>query len=159
MKILKYCFNHIEIWVSQLFFCTMCLAVAFQLFSRFTGMTFIFTEELARYSYVWVVFACIALAEKQKAHFNVKAFTLFLKGRAEQVLELIIDITCLIIFSYLFYWSLLYWPFTHVIQTPAMRLPMTVVTTSLCFGFFMCFVRRLVHTVNRIKLLIKGGNK
>ena len=159
MNKLKYCFDHIEVWIGQLFFCSMSLAIALQLVSRFTGMGIFFTEELARYSYVWIVFVCIALAEKQRAHFNVTAFTLFLKGKAEVILELIADIICTLIFLYLFYWSLRFWPFTHVLKTPSLEVPMTCITTCLCIGFFMSFVRRLVHTIERVKSIIKGGGK
>ena len=159
MKILKYCFDRIEIWVAQFFFLVMTAAVGFQLLSRYTGMGFFFTEELARYSYIWVVFACIALGENMRAHFNVTAFTMFLKGRAEQILELFIDVLSIILYTYLLYWSIRNLPFTHVIQTPAMRFPMTVITSSLCFCFFMCIVRRITHTINRVKLIKKGGDK
>ena len=159
MKVLKYCFDRIEIFVSQVLFCTMSVAVAFQLVSRFTGLGFFWTEEVARYSYIWIVFLCISLGEKMRAHFTVTAFTMFLKGRAEAILELFVDIICLSLYLYLFYWSLHYLPFSHVIQSPAMRLPLTIITASLTVGFSLCFIRRLTHTVKRVREIIKGEYK
>lgn len=159
MKVLKYCFDRIEVFFCQVLFGVMSLAVAFQLVSRFTGLGFFWTEEVARYSYIWIVFLCISLGEKMRAHFTVTAFTMFLKGRAEAVLEIIVDIICLTIYAYLFYWSLHYLPFTHIIQSPAMRLPLTVITASLTVGFSLSFIRRLAHTVERVKGIIRGEYK
>ena len=158
MKKIKYVFDHIELWMGGFFFCIMSIAVGLQLFSRFARLSIVFTEEIARYSYIWVAFLCMALAERQRTHFNVTVFTMFLKGRAEATLEFIADLVCTIVFFILFYWSLQFWPFTHVLKTPALEIPMTVVSTCLCIGFFLSFIHRLYHAVSHAKQMIKGGN-
>jgi hypothetical protein len=38
-------------------------------------------------------------------------------------------------------------------------MPMTCISTSLCLGFFLAFIRRLVHAAAHAKLMIKGGVK
>ena len=157
MKKLLYIFDNIEIWTATFFFCLMTFLVILQLISRFSGVTIIFTEEFARYSYIWIAFLAMALHEKKRGHFNVTFFTMFLKGRGEAALEFFTDLLCSVIFLYLFYWSILYWKFSSVILTIALRLPMTFVTTCLCIGFFMCFVRRFSHTIGHAKQLVKGG--
>jgi TRAP-type C4-dicarboxylate transport system permease small subunit len=156
MEKLKYCFDRIEEWIGEFFFCLMSLAVALQLISRVIGKPLFFTEEIARYSYIWIVFLCMSLGEKRRDHYTVSVFTMFLKGRGEKILESITDIFCSLVFLYLFYWSLKYWPFSHVIKSPAFEIPMTCISTSLCIGFFMAFLRRLFHAAAHIKS-IKGS--
>jgi TRAP-type C4-dicarboxylate transport system permease small subunit len=159
MKKIKYCFDHIEVWIGEFMFCVMSLAVACQLISRFVGKPLFFTEEMARYSYIWIVFLCMSLGEKRRDHYTVTVFTMFLKGKAEALLELITDILCALVFLYLFYWSLGYWSFTHVIKTPALEIPMTFISTSLCLGFFLACIRRFGHAVEHLKLIVKGGRE
>jgi TRAP-type C4-dicarboxylate transport system permease small subunit len=132
--------------------------VGLQLIARYTGLSLIFTEEVARYSYIWVAFLAMALGEKCRTHFNVTVFTVFLKGRAEAALEFIVDLISAFVFIFLFYWSLHFWPFTHVTKSPAMELPMTIISTSLCVGFFLSFMRRLYHASRHAKQMIKGVN-
>ena len=154
---LKYIFDRIELGIAWFFFCTMSIAVGLQLIARFTKVSFVFTEEVARYSYIWVAFLCMSLAEKQRAHFNVTVFTIYLKGRAEAALEFFADLVCTMVFIYLFYWSLKFWPFTHVLKTPSLEIPMTVVSTCLCVSFFLSSIHRLFHAISHAKQMIKGG--
>ena len=156
MKKLKYVFDNIEHWLAVFFFLMMCFAITLQLVSRFAGISIVFTEEIARYSYIWIAFLSIALHEKLRGHFNVTVFTLFLKGRAEAALEFFTDLLCSLIFLFLFYWSIRYWSFTNVLKTAALEIPMTFATTCLCVGFFMAFIRRLWHTIGHAKQMIKG---
>ena len=157
-KILLYVFDNIEIWLSWIFFSFMSFAVAAQLITRFIGASFFYAEEIARFSYIWIAFLCISLAEKKHTHFCVTVFTMFFKGRAEATLEFIVDLLCFFAFIFLFYWSLRLLPFTHVIRSPAMELPMTIVSSSLGVGFFMSSIRRLYHAVGHAKQMIKGVN-
>lgn len=157
-KVLLFIFNNIEIGLSGIFFLFMSFAVGAQLITRFIGTSFFYAEEIARFSYIWIAFLCIALAEKQKTHFSVTVFTVFLKGRAEAALEFIVDVICCLTFIFLFYWSLRFLPFTHVTRSPAMELPMTIVSSSLAVGFLLSFIRRLYHAVGHAKQMIKGVN-
>ena len=156
MKILKYIFDNIEEWCSGFFFCLMSIAVATQIITRFTGTSFMYTEEIARYSYIWVAFFCMSMAEKRRAHFNVIVFTIFLKGRGEAALEFIADLICAFVFIYLFYWSIRFIPFNHVNLSPAMRIPLTCISASLTVGFFLSFIRRSYHAVGHVKQIAKG---
>jgi TRAP-type C4-dicarboxylate transport system permease small subunit len=159
MAKLKFCFDHIEEWIGSFMFCVMSLAVALQLISRSVGQPLFFTEEIARYSYIWIVFLCISLGEKRRDHYSVSVFTLFLKGRGETALEFIADCLCCLVFLYLFYWAILYWPFSSVIKSPAFEIPMTCVSTSLCLGFGLAVIRRLMHAIGHAKRMIQGVQK
>ena len=157
MKKLKYVFDNIELWIATFFFCLMASAVILQLVSRAGRFAIIWTEEVARFSYIWIAFLCMALHEKKQGHFSVTAFTSFLKGRAEAVLNFIVGLICSFVFIYLFYWSIRFLIFSHVIISGALRIPITVATTCLCVGFFLCSIRRLCHTIDYAKQIIKGG--
>jgi TRAP-type C4-dicarboxylate transport system permease small subunit len=159
MKWFKYCFEHVEVWVSSVMFCVMSLSVALQLISRLIGHPLTFTEEIARFSYIWIVFLCISLGEKRHEHYSVSVFTLFLKGRAETALEIAVDILGCIVFLYLFYWTILYWPFTMVVNSPALEIPMVLVSMCLSFGFGLACINRAIHIIRCTKLMFKGGVK
>ena len=100
----------------------------------------------------------MSLAEKQRAHFKVTVFTMFLKGRGEAALEFIADLISVVVFIFLFYWSLRFLPFTHVTLSPALRIPLTCISSSLTLCFFLAFIRRLYHAVGNAKKMVKGFN-
>ena len=63
-KILKL-FNSVEEIIAASLFGVMCLTVLAQMFSRiFLGKALLFSEEISRFCYIWVVFMCISLGEK-----------------------------------------------------------------------------------------------
>lgn len=76
-KILKL-FNSVEEIIAASLFGVMCLTVLAQMFSRiFLGKALLFSEEISRFCYIWVVFMCISLGEKTFEHFNVEVFLKF----------------------------------------------------------------------------------
>lgn len=139
MKIIK----NLEEYVSVFFLCVMCIAVTFQIIFRvILKSPLLFTEEIARYSYVWCVFFCIAMGEKHNEHFAVDIFVRFLKQRASDWLYAIEKLIGCICFALLFVWSVQFLNFEWVVKSSALGISMGLVALSMCFGFGLSFIRR-----------------
>ena len=81
MKKLLKVFNSLEEIIAGSLFGVMCITILCQMFSRiFLKKALLFSEEISRFCYIWVVFLCISLGEKKFEHFNVEVFLSFVQG-------------------------------------------------------------------------------
>lgn len=148
--------NNIEDYIAPGFFAVMCIAVAAQIFFRMVvRRPLLYTEEIARFSYVWCVYVCIAMGEKYRDHFSVDIFVSFLKGRADIIVHILEKALGCLMFAVMFVWSLKFFSFQKILQSPAFGISMSVVASSMCFGFFLSFVRRATHLVKDIRSLLR----
>lgn len=70
MKILNYFAKLIEL-VAILFFCLMLISTFIQVISRYFFTPITWTEEIARYSYVWLVFVGSIVIQKNDEHIRL----------------------------------------------------------------------------------------
>ena len=144
-------FNNVEEILASCMFVVMCVALFAQLFGRLVmNNPPFFTEEISRYSYVWLVYFGLAIAEKANAHYSVDLLPKIVK----KPVAIVVDAIVAAAYAYLFYVSIDFWHFSKVIITPALEWPMTVVSTSLCIGFALAAIRRLQNLVGKFR---KGG--
>lgn len=159
MKKLLKIFNSLEEIVAGSLFGVMCLTVLCQMFSRiFLKKALLFSEEISRFCYIWVVFLCISLGEKKFEHFNVEVFLKGLKGVPNQLIRALTSLFCFSIHAYLLYWSIQFFGFQKVVKSAAMEIPMSVVAAGMVLGFFLGSIRCLVNAANSIREIgkIKG---
>ncbi|WP_422479191.1 TRAP transporter small permease [Pleomorphochaeta sp. DL1XJH-081] len=155
MKKILLVLDKIEDYLAPGFFAIMCVAVAAQIFFRMVlHRPLLYTEEVARFSYVWCVYISISMGEKYRDHFSVDIFVKFLKGRSDIIVHLIEKILGSIMFAVMFMWSLKFVSFQRILQSPAFGISMGIVAASMSFGFFLSFIRRMQHIVKDVKRLI-----
>lgn len=152
MKKLLKIFNSLEEIVAGSLFGVMCLTVLCQMCSRiFLNKALLFSEEISRFCYIWVVFLCISLGEKTFEHFKVEVFLRSLKGVPDQAARAATSAVCCFIHMYLLYWSLQFFAFERVVKSAAMEIPMSVVAAGMVLGFFLGSIRCLVNVGAAIK--------
>lgn len=135
-------------------FVVMCIAVFAQIVFRVVLKNpLLVSEEIARFSYVWVVFLCMSLGERDREHFCVDVFLKFLKGKADLAVQLVESLIAMAAFAYLFYWSIRFVSFEAVIKSAAMEISMAYVAAAMCVGFGLCIIRRGRHTWNIVHAL------
>lgn len=154
MKKLVAIFNSIEDYIAPSFLVVMCLSVTAQIIGRMiVKKPLLYTEEVARYSYIWCVYIVIAMGEKYQDHFSVDVFVRFLHGRANLALIVIEKALGCAMFAVMLYWSIRFFNFEKIIKSPAFGISMGVVAASMCVGFFLCFLRRAVFLIAAVKAL------
>lgn len=160
MKKLLKLFNSLEEIISVSLFGVMCVTVLAQMVSRiFFHKALLFSEEISRFSYIWIVFMCISMGEKTFEHFNVTVFLQFLKGVPDQIVRALTSLACCFIHVYLFFWSAQFFKFEMVVKSAAMEIPMAVVAASMVLGFFLGSIRCFVNVVDALKSIGKPGAK
>lgn len=148
--------DKIEDFVAPFFLIIMCIAVFAQIIGRVVvKKPLLYTEEIARYSYIWCVYFLISMGEKYQDHFAVDIFVRFLKGRADTALYVIEKAIGCVMFAFLFVWSISFFKFQKVIVSPAFGISVGFVAISMCIGFLLSFIRRGTHLVNYVKILLE----
>lgn len=158
-KILKIV-NSLEEIIAGSLFGVMCVTVLSQMISRiFFKKALLFSEEISRFCYIWVVFMCISLGEKTFEHFSVDVFLKFLKGVPDQVVRAATSLICCFIHVYLLFWSVKFIEFQSVVKSAAMEIPMSIVAAGMALGFFLGSIRCLGNVFTFIKRIGKSETK
>jgi TRAP-type C4-dicarboxylate transport system permease small subunit len=82
----------------------LVVPVSLQIFSRYTALipSYIWTEELARFVFIWAIMLGAMLGIKEGTHFVVDLWPR-LPARAAALLDLVAN-TCVLVFAFVFVW-------------------------------------------------------
>ena len=108
----------VEDWATLVIFWLMCGAVFLQFFTRYVlNDSFGWTEEIAVYCLIAVVFLGSAMCVRLTRHIHVDFLYRYLPGAAGRALSTFVDAVRIIVFSYL---ALLMWRYSSVIADETM---------------------------------------
>lgn len=160
MKIVK--------WIDKYFEEILCVfTMALVVFFTFTQVLFRFvlnlnldwTEELARYSFVALVYFGISLATKMNAHIRVEVVEKFVRGRVKTLIMLIASIIWLA-FALLITksgYELAAFQLSTGQSSPVLLIPMGLMYGFIPLGFALMSVRVVQLIVKQFIELIKGS--
>jgi TRAP-type C4-dicarboxylate transport system permease small subunit len=101
-------------WFFEEVVCTALLFVIFssvvlQVVNRWLfKISLPWTEELARYSFVWLSCIGISLGVKQKKHMDVDLIGQYLREKSKRRLEIVVDVVFIILCLFIIYYGLRY---------------------------------------------------
>jgi len=135
--------NFFETYVCAFLFAAMCTVIMLQIVLRATGLPLAWTEETARYLFVWVIYLAASKAVRNGKHMAVDLLPLVLRGKAKVALFTVAHAICLVFFVILFYYG------TCVLQGMSIRpqysaagnVNMIIPYAAPTFGSFMMIIR------------------
>ncbi len=159
-----------EDWVAFAIFWVLAFVVFYQVFTRyFLGDPAGWTEEIARYLLVAIVFIGAAMAVRRNSHIQVDAFYRWMPRAMARTLSTLVDVVRVLFFGYA---SWLNWLLLEKIGAQRMAivdLPMGWVFGAMLFGFVLMFVRSLqvawrhwkqgYSVLERPEIALEGGEK
>ncbi len=155
-RILSYLNKNIEL-IFMMFFCgILCLSVFLQVITRIMVASFSWTEEMARFSFVWFSFFCISYCIRERGHIAFDLLINHIGEKYRHIFRLFIQIVMVAAFVYLFYITVRFIPFGHAKRAPAMDVSMTVLNISAPVGMGLCCVRSLQGLISE---LIRKGER
>jgi TRAP-type C4-dicarboxylate transport system permease small subunit len=108
----------VEDWVTLAIFWIMCAAVFAQFFTRYVlNDSFGWTEEVAIFCLVTVVFLGSAMCVRTCRHIQVDFIYRLMSPRAARVLATVVDVTTIVVFGYL---AWLVWRYASIIADERM---------------------------------------
>ena len=94
-KVIDTILDFFETTVCTVCFALMCCVILMQIVFRVAGWPLAWTEELARYLFVWIIYLSASKAVKLGRHLSVDLLPIILKGRARLALLILANLLCL----------------------------------------------------------------
>lgn len=150
MKVIKWLDEHFESSILVVLSILSVIVVFTQVFMRYVlGSSLIWSEELARYTFIWMIYIGVSYGVKRQAHINIDAVALLFKRKGKLVLDILANIA-----FFLFAVLLVYYSFDIVTQvtrkSPSMEISMKWVYAAPVVGLTLTAIR----IIQRIKHLI-----
>ncbi|AJD92231.1 hypothetical protein JMA_29140 [Jeotgalibacillus malaysiensis] len=117
--------EHIQLTVGVIFLSIFFIAIVIQVLSRYMGISVIWTEEVANYSFIWAIFMGAAVMVNRKDHFNFDLLSKKLKGKPKHILAIVTDtillLFCIALLIYSYTAMTTFWNYTWN-ALPAMKM-------------------------------------
>lgn len=139
----------IEKRLLQGLFLLMTLTTLVQVFNRMLfNYPLPWSDEAARYLFVWVVYLASSYAVREKAHIGVTALIDRFSPKAKRVSELFTNIVCFLFSAGLFVFAvrIIKMQITMGQISPSMRLPMQYAYAGLAVGGLFMAIRFVLQT-------------
>ncbi len=97
--------NFLETYVCAVLFFITCAILLIQVVFRALGLNVAWTEEIARYLNIWVIYLASSKAVKMSKHMSVEIVPLMLKGKARTALAIFSNLITMVFFVLLVYFG------------------------------------------------------
>jgi TRAP-type C4-dicarboxylate transport system permease small subunit len=151
MKLLQLLDDHLEEAVIFVAFSIMSIVITLQVFMRYAMQASLsWSEELARYLFIWLIYIGISYGVKKNAHVAVTATDLVLSETWRKWIKIISNLVFLAFAACAFYYGREVCATIARLgqQTPAMDIPMWLVYAAVPTGFCLTAIR-LVQSLCR----------
>jgi TRAP-type transport system small permease protein len=143
-KLVNNVINKPEELIVSFFLLIMFFSLFLQLLFRYVLKNPLgFTEEVARYSYIWLTFIGVSLMIKKRGHIRIDYFVEKLPLKIKIVVRIMSEALVIIICLYLLKESIGYLEVTSRIKSPALQIPRSFLNISMIIGFAMAAFRGL----------------
>lgn len=130
------------------------VAIIIQITSRYMGISIIWTEEVANYSFIWAVFMGASIMVNRREHFSFDMLKVKLKGKYKIYLSIFIDVILILFNSAIFYYGYqatkIFWNYNWVSLT---NIKMGYVWIAVPIMGATMVIYSLSHIVNHVKSL------
>ena len=136
--------HHPEDWLAFALFWSLAFIVFLQFFTRYVlNDSLAWTEEIARYGLMWVVFVGGAVVTRKNTHIAVELLSNVMRpGKARTALLAAIDVVKLGFLGLLAYFSVTIVERMHYQRMTVFDLPMSTVYAGVGFGCFLMLARQ-----------------
>ncbi|GAI31858.1 unnamed protein product [marine sediment metagenome] len=136
-------------WASIISITIMLFIIFLQVIFRYVfHSSLTFSEELARYLFVWTVFLCSAVVARDNGHIIVGVLTERLKGKKAKYVKSAAYISTMIFVVILFYQGLRMMKLSSFQHSPALGISMSWVYLAIPVATFVMFCNILILLVD-----------
>jgi TRAP-type C4-dicarboxylate transport system permease small subunit len=154
MKTLYWLDKNLEKYICCVLLSAMTVIIVAQLILRWTGLPLAWTEEIARYCFVWLIYIACAYGVRLRKHIKVDAVMLLFKEKGQFRLKVVSNVLFLAFCIIITYYGVILVSKIHFVQhqvSPAVQLPMAIPYSSFVVGCILMSIRLVQDTVLLIK--------
>lgn len=154
MKLLHWLDEYVEITISVALMLTMTAILAVQVFMRYVmGASLAWSEEVARYMFIWLIYLSISYGARQMRHIKIDAALKLFPDSLRKWVVLLGDVLFLVFALYIVWtaWSVVGRQMMLSQTSPAMKIPMWLVYSAPMVGFGLTTIRQVQTILWRLK--------
>lgn len=144
-------FQKIEEKLTVLLLITMFFCILFQIITRFLGVPLSFSEELARYLYLWIAFMTIPYCIQMESSIRLEVLINKMPPKIKKAIKLLLMLIELMVMLFLLYWSIRYCDFTKNTMASALQISMLWINLGIPLGFLFAVIRSIQLVIKTIK--------
>lgn len=160
MNFLKWMDEKFELTVCSILMIIMTVVIFAQVVMRYVfGSSLVWSEELARYVFIWLIYLGISYGARMMKHIKIEAALGLFPKKSRPYMTILGDALFLafsVIIAYLAY-GVVMQQVKLGQNSPAMQIPMWFMYSAPIIGFAFTAVRQIQVIVLRIKVIKKGG--
>ncbi|MGJ9385700.1 TRAP transporter small permease [Salipaludibacillus sp. CF4.18] len=138
-------------------FTALIVVVIIQIASRYLPQSFIWTEELSRFLFLYSVSFGAPLALKDKEFINVDLLLNYLPKRVREIYEGFIYLTIVLFSAVVAFWGFKFIAIGRGQSSATMALDMSIIHACIFITMLFIGIYALLHTINYFKGLEKGS--
>lgn len=133
--------------ILMIFLAAMCIVLALQVFFRYVLNTpLIWSEEVARYLFVWITFIGAGYGVRKHLHIEMTFLFIKLPKQAQKVIQIIINIIAIIAFAYIIPESIKFMKSQHILSATTFSMPLSVLFSAVPIGIAILIIRIIQDT-------------
>lgn len=159
MKIIRWFDRHIEEALLVLFSSVMVSVIFLQVIMRLLDNSLSWSEELARYCFIWMVYIGISYGVKKQRHIKVDVAFMLLKEKGKIILTIIANVLFIIfaLFIIRYGYDIASKLLAFGQQSPALHIPMGLVYMATPIGIGLTLIRLIQNLIKYVKALLGKG--
>ncbi len=136
---------------------TISLLIFAQVICRYVfNYSLYWSEELGRYTLIWITFLGASVGFKRKAHVGVDFLYNAFNEKTKSILTLLTNLLLLGLSLILFIYGIRLSKFVHIQTSAALLIPMSIPYSSIAVGGFLTAVHALSELVENITAMANG---
>lgn len=154
MKILKFLDDHVERILCTFFLALMSIIIVMQVFFRYVlNNSLTWSEELARYLFIWMIYIGISYGVKLDKHISVDAVYTFMPKKIKRGYAIIGYVLFLLFAVAIVYFGciVVMMQITSGQRSPAMLLPLQYVYAAPVVGMILTTIRLVQKIIRAVK--------
>ncbi|MGF1733759.1 TRAP transporter small permease [Photobacterium satsumensis] len=161
---IKWLDKYLENTLACILLAVMVIAIFTQVVTRTLDISLSWTEELARYCFIWLVYIGVSFAASRKSHIKIDAIAMLLDDKEKKYLSLLADFVFFTFACFiLFHSTQMVLELYHLGQTsPALGLPMWIVYLAGPVGFGLTsfrLIQQMIITFDELEAIKLGQIK
>ena len=159
MKVVRWLDEHFEEYILVFLSAFTVVIIFLQVVMRYVfGNSLTWSEEMARYMFIWLIYIGVSYAVKKKRHLGVDAITMLFKEKGKLVIALIANFSFLIFAIVMTYFGLdIVLRVTR--ESAALQIPLSWVYVAPVVGMTLTSIRLIQNMIIEVKQLKELKNK
>ena len=153
MKVVRWLDEHFEEYILVFLSAFTVVIIFLQVVMRYVfGNSLTWSEEMARYMFIWLIYIGVSYAVKKKRHLGVDAIAMLFKEKGKLIVALIANFSFLIFAIVMTYFGLdIVLRVTR--ESAALQIPLTWVYVAPVVGMTLTSIRLIQNMIIEVKLL------